>query len=65
VYRSQGRLVALPEGLLAFCRELVESVPHDMFRRPGGFGPAQPVPEDATPTTQLMAYLGRSVDRHS
>jgi uncharacterized protein (TIGR03086 family) len=63
VYRSQDRLVELPEGLLAFCRELVESVPQDMLRRPGGFGPAQPVPEDATPTARLMAYLGRSVDR--
>lgn len=64
VYRSQDRLVELPEGLLAFCRELVESVPEDMLRRPGGFGPARPAPEDATPTARLMAYLGRSVDRH-
>jgi len=64
VYRSQDRLVELPECLLAFCRELVESVPEDMLRRPGGFGPAQPVPEEATPTARLMAHLGRSVDRH-
>ena len=64
VYRSQDRLVELPEDLLAFCRELVESVPEDILRRPGGFGPAQPVPEDATPTARLMAYLGRSVERH-
>ncbi len=61
VYRSQGRAVELAEDLLAFCRHLVESLPEDMLRRPGGFGPAQPVPEDATPTAQLMAYLGRSV----
>ena len=61
VYRSQGRLVELPEDLLAFCRELVESIPEDLMRRPGGFGPAQPVPEDATPTARFMAYLGRSV----
>jgi hypothetical protein len=40
----------------------VESVPEGMLRRPGGFGAAQPVPEDSTPTARLMAYLGRSVD---
>ena len=62
VHRSQGRLVDLPEDLLALCRGLVESVPGDMLRRPGGFGAAQPAPEDATPTARLMAYLGRSVD---
>ncbi len=61
VHRSQGQLVELPEDLLVFCRELVKSVPEDMLRRPGGFGPAQPTPEDATPTTRLMAHLGRSV----
>ncbi|HEX7322167.1 MAG TPA: TIGR03086 family metal-binding protein [Mycobacterium sp.] len=61
---SQGRCTELPEGLLAFCRALVESVPDAALRRPGGFGPAQPVPEGATPTARLMAHLGRSVDRH-
>lgn len=62
VHRSQGRMVELPEDLLAFCRGLVESLPDEMLRRPGGFGPAQPAPADASPTTRLMAYLGRSVD---
>ena len=61
VHRSLGRLIELPAGLLAFCRDLVDSVPEDMLRRPGGFGPAQPVPADATPTSRLMAFLGRSV----
>jgi uncharacterized protein (TIGR03086 family) len=61
VHRSQGRLVELPENLLTFCHELVQSVPEDMLRRPGGFGPAQSAPEDATPTERLLAYLGRSV----
>jgi uncharacterized protein (TIGR03086 family) len=61
VYRSQDQLVELPDGLLAFCRQVAESVPEDTLRRPGGFGPAQPVPEDATPTTRLMAYFGRPV----
>lgn len=62
VHRSQGRSIELPAGLLAFCRGLVDSVPEPMLRRPGAFGPAQPVPSDSTPTAVLMAYLGRSVD---
>jgi uncharacterized protein (TIGR03086 family) len=62
VYRSQHRSVDVPEDLLAFCREVVESVPEHELRRPGLFGPAQPVPEDATPTDRLMAYAGRPVD---
>ncbi len=62
VHRSLGRLVELPEDLLALCRGLVESLPEDLLRRPGGFGPAQIAPEGSTPTAALMAYLGRSVD---
>jgi uncharacterized protein (TIGR03086 family) len=62
VHRSQGRLIELPENLLALCRGLVESIPEDLLRRPGGFGPAQSAPEHSTPTARLMAYLGRSVD---
>ena len=62
VYRSQGRLVELPGDLLGFCRALLESIPEDMLRRPGAFGSALPVPEEATPTARLMAYLGRTVD---
>lgn len=63
VHRSQGRLAELPDDLLTLCRQLVESVPADVLRRPGGFGPARSAPEDSTPTARLMAYLGRSVDR--
>jgi len=62
VYRSQGRLVELPGDLLGFCRALLESIPEDMLRRPGAFGSALPVSEEATPTARLMAYLGRTVD---
>jgi uncharacterized protein (TIGR03086 family) len=61
VYRSQDRLFELPEGLLTFCRRVAESVPDEKLRQPGGFGPAQPVSEDATPTARLMAYFGRPV----
>lgn len=62
LHRSQSQLVELPQDLLAFCRSLVESVPDDMLRRPGGFGPAQTAPDDAAPTARLMAYLGRSLE---
>jgi uncharacterized protein (TIGR03086 family) len=62
VHRSWGRLVELPEDVLAFCRGFVESLPEDILRRPGAFGPAQPALNDATPTARLMAHLGRSVN---
>ncbi|MEE6176755.1 TIGR03086 family metal-binding protein [Mycobacterium sp. 050134] len=61
IERSQGRQIELPDDLLALCRGLLGSVPESGLRRPGGFGPAQPVPPGATETAQLMAYLGRSV----
>ncbi|OBJ77160.1 TIGR03086 family protein [Mycobacterium gordonae] len=61
VHRSLGREVELPTRLLGLCRQLVESLPEDRLRRPGAFGPAQPAPQNATPTARLMAYLGRSV----
>jgi len=38
----------------------VEAAPEDELRRPGMFGPAKPAPEDATPTAQFMAYVGRA-----
>jgi uncharacterized protein (TIGR03086 family) len=61
VYRSQDRLFELPDALLGFCHQVAQSVPEDTLRRPGGFGPAQPAPENATPTAKLMAYFGRPV----
>ena len=61
VYRSQHRPVELPDALLAFGEQVAESTPEATLRQPGAFGPAQPVPEDATPTARLMAYYGRTV----
>jgi uncharacterized protein (TIGR03083 family) len=60
VYQSQHEPVEVPDDLLAFCRQVLEAVPEDELRRPGLFGPAKPAPEDATPTAQFMAYVGRS-----
>ena len=62
VHFSQGRLTELPDDLLVLCRGLVESLPEDMLRRPGAFGPARSAPVGSTPTARLMAYLGRSID---
>jgi uncharacterized protein (TIGR03083 family) len=59
VYQSQHQPVEVPDDLLAFCRQVLEAVPDDELRRPGLFGPAKPAPEDATPTAQFMAYVGR------
>ena len=61
IHRSQGRLSELPDDVLVLTRTLVGSLPEEALRRPGAFGPAQPAPEDATPTTALLAFLGRSV----
>jgi len=60
VYRSQHQPVEVPDDLLAFCRQVVEAAPEDELRRPGMFGPAQTVSDDATPTAQFMAYVGRA-----
>ena len=60
VYESQHRPVEVPDDLLAFCRQVVEATPEDELRRPGMFGPAKPAPENATPTTRFMAYVGRA-----
>jgi uncharacterized protein (TIGR03086 family) len=62
VHRSLGRLIELPEDLLALSRGLVESVPENILRRPGAFGPAQSALGGSTQTARLMAYLGRPVD---
>ncbi len=62
VYRSQARPIELPADLLAFCQQVLDSVPEEQLRRPGMFGPARAASEDATPTDCLMALVGRSVD---
>ena len=61
VHRSLGARIDVPGDLLALCDSLVTSVPEAMLRRPGGFGPAQPVSSESSPTDRLMAFLGRSV----
>jgi uncharacterized protein (TIGR03083 family) len=60
VYQSQHQPVEVPDDLLAFCRQVVETTPEAELRRPGMFGPAKPALEDATPTVRFMAYVGRA-----
>ena len=60
IYQSQHQPVEVPDDLLTFCRQAVEAVPEAELRRPGMFGPAQTVSDDATPTAQFMAYVGRA-----
>lgn len=61
LHRSLGARVELPEDLLDLSDGLVTGVPEEMLRRPGGFGPAQPVSPDAPRTDRLLAFLGRAV----
>ncbi|TWF94480.1 uncharacterized protein (TIGR03086 family) [Saccharopolyspora dendranthemae] len=62
LHRSCGRSAELPADLQVFCQELIDSVPEEAMRRPGGFAPATTPPENPSPTDRLMAFLGRNVD---
>ncbi|MUL74467.1 TIGR03086 family metal-binding protein [Mycolicibacterium sp. CBMA 226] len=59
--QSLGESIELPDDLRTLSEGLVHSVPEQMLRRPGAFGPEQLAPADASPTTKLMAFLGRAV----
>lgn len=59
--QSLGESIELPDDLLTLSEGLVHSVPAQMLRRPGAFGPEQPAPADASRTTKLLAFLGRPV----
>ena len=59
--------VGLPEHARLTADEIdlvranLDSIPDEVMRSPGLFGPAVEPPADADPTTELMAFLGRSV----
>jgi len=59
--QSLGESMELPDDLLSLSEGLVHSVPEQMLRRPGAFGPEQHAPAGASRTTKLMAFLGRTV----
>ena len=62
VHRSVGRMVELPDDVLAFCQGFVDSLPEEALRQPGAIGPAKPAPPDASATARLMAFLGRALE---
>lgn len=59
VAAAAGHPLGLPDDLLAYTQAFVGSLPDDVLRRPDVFGPAVPAPADASPTTTLLAHLGR------
>lgn len=57
--RATGQDATMPDGLAGAAYEMI----HGRFtddQRAGVFGPAVPVPADATPQDQLLAYAGRN-----
>ena len=60
---SLGESIELPDDLVSLSEGLVRSVPEQMLRRPGAFGPEQLAPEGSSRTTKLMAFLGRALDQ--
>jgi uncharacterized protein (TIGR03086 family) len=60
VARATGQQLQLSDELLAYVVHTATRVPETVLRRPGLFGPPQPVAEDADETSRLMAWLGRT-----
>lgn len=59
--RALGREVRLPDDVVAWIDGFVRRLPPERLRGSRTFGPEQPAPPDADPTTRLMAFLGRRV----
>lgn len=58
VTRASGRPDSLDDDQCAQMLAGMRGI-EEMLRQSGQFGEQQPVPDDATPTEQLMAFLGR------
>lgn len=59
--RAVGREVRIPDDVVAWLLGFFRELPQEQMRSPRVFGPEQVAPEDADPTTRLMAFAGRSV----
>ncbi|GAA0508559.1 TIGR03086 family metal-binding protein [Saccharopolyspora thermophila] len=59
--RATGQEVRIPDDVVSWIDGFLRQLPPERLRSPNTFGPEQPAPADADPTTRLMAFLGRSV----
>ncbi|MFW0787215.1 TIGR03086 family metal-binding protein [Gordonia sp. CPCC 206044] len=60
---TAGRTVSFPEQATTFMNRLFDTLPAEVIRQPGVFGPAVTPPTDATPTEQLIGRCGRQPRR--
>ena len=60
---ASGRDLQLPDDLREHVEGMVRAVPAEQLRSPETFGPPVEAPQGASPTEQLMAFLGRSRPR--
>ncbi|QDQ98118.1 TIGR03086 family metal-binding protein [Tomitella fengzijianii] len=56
---SVGREAEIPADVAAFSYKLSEPMPEEVLRGPGVFGPEVQVPDGATATQKLVAWMGR------
>ncbi len=59
--RATGQDETLDPQMARQLRQGLESMPAEVLRGSGQFGPPQPAPEDADEGQKLMAFAGRSV----
>ena len=59
IARATGQAAELPDELAATVLSVCQGFLTDEMRTFAGFDPAVPVPADAGPTDQLVAFLGR------
>jgi uncharacterized protein (TIGR03086 family) len=62
--RAVGSPVEIPEDVITWIDEFLRHIPEERLRGLRVFGPAQPTPPDADPTTRLMAFAGREVQSY-
>lgn len=51
--------VEIPDDIIDFSYRLTDSIPEDVLRNPGIFGPAVPPSPEATRSQALLAWMGR------